>query len=142
MRRSWRRKAIWNKGSEACIASGEVPDPRLRAGLAPASRRQVKPARIVPAAASPARPGSVLKDFRFPVLRDWNRVGRACAQPAFRSAPTPRYPSIVMWPHELDGQYVPELQRRAAFPTDAGFAPYAGGSAPQFTPAPATPAPP
>ncbi len=125
----WRRKHIWNKGREACIASGQVADPRRQLIAAPKHfvRRRGGEAAGPGAAQLPQSAG--LNEFRFPPLRDWNRIGRPRARCGSRAAPAPRYPSIVVWPHELDGQYVPGFRTRCTRP--------AAGEARRFAPPPA-----
>lgn len=140
----WRRKAIWNKGREACIASGEVPDPRLTAGSVPV-RAKVRPKPAASGRAAlpaPRKASGGYDEFRFPALRDWNRIGKPIARAVYRVGSQARYPSIVVWPHQLDGQYVPNFKSRATRPASGGYPPYAGAACGASRPARIAPAPP
>lgn len=146
----WRRQHIWNKSREACIASGKVADPRAQAWPKPAHARpnvqtQIKAQASAQFAALDGG-AAALSTFRFPPLRHWHRIGRPHVYAGSRAAPSPRYPSIVIWPHELDGQYVPEFQSRCVRPGSehmaAGHMAAGDGLAWPVSIRPAPPAPP
>jgi|GEM_PF-836990 len=124
----WRRKHIWNKGREACIAAGQVPDPRRQLIAAPKHLVLRRGGAAAGPGAAQLPQSAGLNEFRFPPLRDYSRIGRPRARSGSRAAPVPRYPSIVVWPHELDGQYVPGFQTRCTRP--------AAGDARSFAPPP------
>lgn len=113
--KKWRRKAAWNAGRLDAIAKGEYrapnplydgPQSKRRPVSAPASKRA---ARKSPKAKPPAA-------FRLPPQRDLLRTPVAPPAGGKRAAPCPRSPSIVIWPHEIDGQYVPDFVNRARRP--------------------------
>lgn len=116
----WRRQNTWNKARLAAVASGEyrpMPEPHIpmtAQRLKPADtnkRSKVKTLFIKPA----PRPSGPAK-FRLPVLQNLRYVPRPGSQKARRAKPETRYPSVVLWPHELDGQYVPDFTSRARRP--------------------------
>ena len=142
--RLWRRRAAWNKARLAAIASGKyrpISEPQIR----PVLQRGKTPA--LPGGASnlngistagtlakaPARTDYYPAAFRLPVLQNLDyvhglrRPAKTCAQPE------KRFPSVVLWPHELDGQYVPNFKSRARVPEGAGFAAYSAAAAPAGT---------
>ncbi len=117
----WRRKNTWNKARLAAIASGEYKPP-AQADLMPARRRsvivtQTKP----PAAENDNRPAP----FRLPVLQNLRHRARPRVSIGRRAARQARFPSVVIWPHELDGQYVPGFASKATRPAAGGYAAYA-----------------
>lgn len=120
----WRRQNTWNKARLAAIASGEYR-PSAEPVMPAARRAKVKPEAVTskPAAVRPATPA--LKPFRLPVLQNLRYVPRAAPASKRRARAVARYPSIVMWPHELDGQFVPNFISRARRPDAGGFPPYA-----------------
>ena len=110
----WRRKAIWNKARAEAIARGEI------AAVKPARKARVK-VRVKPNAdlpdtfKAPPEPGETPAHFRLPVIADPSvQGGFGICGP--RAPAQPRYPSIVIYPHELDGQYVPDFISRASYP--------------------------
>ena len=134
----WRRKETWNKARLAVIASGEyrpVREPHRPPARTP---RQSPPERMVqierlaqnilpenpsPPAAGPAK-------FRLPVLQNLRYVRRPRIITKHRAKPQKRFPAVVLWPHELDGQYVPDFQSRARVPDPGGYAAYRPAAAP------------
>jgi|GEM_PF-6573347 len=88
----------------------------------PARRRAVidtdaKP----PAADNDNRPAP----FRLPVLQNLRHRARPRVSIGRRAGRQAGFPSVVMWPHELDGQYVPGFVSKATRPAAGGYAAYA-----------------
>lgn len=139
----WRRQNTWNKARLAAIASGEYRPP-ARTDM-PVSMHRPRPiaaaAAVQPKTSKPtsAVPGPA--KFRLPVLQNLRYVARRRGNPAGRAKPETRFPSVVLWPHELDGQYVPDFQSRVHIPygmygeysaagAASGYAPPAPGAPP------------
>jgi len=116
----WRRKDTWNKARLAAIASGEYR-PAFGPNVRP-SLRQVLP-RNSSAESVPQGQPSPAK-FRLPVLQNLRYVHRPRFITKHRAKPQKRFPSVVLWPHELDGQYVPNFKSRACVPEGAGYVDY------------------
>jgi len=62
--------------------------------------------------------------FRLPVLQNLRYAHRPRVITKHRAKPQKRFPAVVLWPHELDGQYVPNFQSRARVPDGGGYATY------------------
>lgn len=137
----WRRQHVWNTARLAAIASGQYSAP---GDVTPPARKCVRAeavtAHAVPDAslnnaacsatlneapnAGALQPSNGPAHFRLPVLQNLNyRAGRGRSLTP-RAKPQRRYPSIVLWPHELDGQYVPGFESRAKRPAAGGYASY------------------
>ena len=120
----WRRKAAWNKARLAAMTRGDYRRPaagQIATQAAPqavpgfAAKAARKAAEVSGPETSPA-PAPV-KAFRLPVLQNLDYVPPAHRRRArFRPLPQRRFPCIVVWPHELDGQYVPNFKSRALRP--------------------------
>ena len=108
----WRRKNTWNTARLAAIASGAYKPP-APGYAAPIVRRGGAGLNADACEGSPAaRPSS----FRLPVLKNLRHRARPVLTVAARAAPQKRFPAIVVWPHELDGQYVPGFTSAASRP--------------------------
>ena len=108
----WRRKNTWNKARLAVIASGAYKPP-APGYAAPIVRRGGAGLNTDACAGLPAaRPSS----FRLPVLQNVRHRARPVLTIGTRAAPQKRFPAIVVWPHELDGQYVPGFTSKASRP--------------------------
>lgn len=119
----WRRQDTWNRARLRAIADGtyiqqSVPD------IAPARKPKLRPfaSPATPPLTSP-KPRRIKRagppEFRLPVLQNLRAVPawrRALSKPAPRQA---RRLCTVLWPHELDGQYVPGFKSRARHPGGA-----------------------
>ena len=136
----WRRRDTWNKARLAAIAAGRVraeSDRGSEQGFDPVlNKRAPRPAGRMPAPASGSDKAPVLPlapEFRLPVLQNLGATpGRTARASGPRTGP-PRRLCTVLWPHELDGQYVPDFISRARRPgSDSGgyAAPAAGDVAP------------
>ena len=149
----WRRRNTWNTARLAAIASGEyrpMPEPQIpmtvQRKLGPvqpagALRVEDKPAAcILPKV--PSRADNYPAAFRLPVLQNLDYVHRPRAQGASRASPQKRVPIIVLWPHELDGQYVPDFTNRVQVPGGGGGADYDAAMPPPGHTAPNIFAPP
>ena len=120
----WRRKNTWNTARLAAIASGEYRPP-ARGYAAPIVRlgwAGLKPNADARLKSPAARPSS----FRLPVLKNLRHRARPVLTIGTRAAPQKRFPTIVVWPHELDGQYVPGFMSTASRPQNhpALYAPW------------------
>ena len=120
----WRRQDAWNTARLAAIASGEYrpvsgPDiqPAFKADAErkPASEGQVSSKISAPVETPPSK-------FRLPVLQNLHYVHRPRIITKHRAKPQKRFPAIVLWPHELDGQYVPDFKSRTQRPDGGGYA--------------------
>ena len=121
--RLWRRRAVWNKARLAAMARGEYrAASSRRAALAPrpVARRNRSGGPVKTASHFETAPAK----FRLPVLKNPEYVYRPRVQPKRRAAPQKRFPAVVLWPHELDGQYVPNFKSRARVPSGGGYKPY------------------
>ena len=126
----WRRRNTWNTARLAAIASGEYRPAFEPAGL-PARRQAPPQTRRAGAGAgagtSPdksSNPQTPPAKFRLPVLQNLRYVHRLRIITKHRAKPQKRFPAVVLWPHELDGQYVPNFQNRARVPDGGGYATY------------------
>lgn len=109
--KKWRRLETWNKGREAAIADGSYCAQAPQAyTAAPRPKRVLKPAT---SGACNVKPVAA---FRLPPQRDYLSTRPAPRAGLIRGAQAARFPCIVVWPHELDGQYVPGFQSRARQP--------------------------
>ncbi len=118
----WRRKNTWNTARLAAIASGAYKPP-APGYAAPIVRRGGAGLNADARFKSPAvRPSS----FRLPVLKNLRHRARPVLTVGTRAAPQKRFPAIVVWPHELDGQYVPGFTSAASRPQNhpALYAPW------------------
>ena len=122
----WRRRDTWNKARLAAIASGEYRPAFEPAGLP--VRRQTPPRNSsVGGGAFPdksSNPQTSPAKFRLPVLQNLRYAHRPRVITKHRAKPQKRFPAVVLWPHELDGQYVPNFQSRARVPDGGGYATY------------------
>ncbi len=117
---TWRRKNIWNKARLAAIASGSYCPPAGGEGSqtgAPVTAEAPEKSQPANASKPPADP----EPFRLPVLKSLRPAARPRAGVLRRAKPQRRFPSIVLWPHELDGQYVPGFENRARRPDGGGY---------------------
>ncbi len=118
----WRRRNTWNTARLAAIASGEYRPPFEPAALP--VRRQASPQTPqVGAWASPGKssnPTPPPAKFRLPMLQNLRYVRKPRIITKHRAKPQKRFPAVVLWPHELDGQYVPDFQSRARVPDSGG----------------------
>ena len=142
----WRRKAAWNAARLAAVASGTYRTPArkdsasrqaalIQAAPQSASRFAANAGPMRAASSRPKAPvaAAAFKAFRLPVLQNLNYVPPVRRPASARQALQRRFPCIVVWPHELDGQYVPNFKSRASRPQ----APTPGYSAPSERRAPA-----
>lgn len=142
--KTWRRRETWNKGRLQAIADGSYRPNAPLPGWEPKSKpapiqRPVKPSRaVVPIARNPAKLPAV---FRLPPQRDLLRAHHRRARVKRRADPAPPLPCIVVFPHEIDGQYVPGFTSRAAFPAAQGYHAISGfeASARSVSPEPGPP---
>ncbi len=109
-------------------------------GRAPVQLRPARKARP-PAGMKPSSDAPESAVFRLPVLQNLNYTYRPRRAAPVRRSPQPQFPCIVMWPHELDGQYVPNFRSRARRPS-AGYGDYAGAADIGVAPVRASGAPP
>jgi len=120
----WRRKKTWNTARLAAIASGayKPPAPGYAAPIVRRGGAGRKPSSDACAGLPAARPSS----FRLPVLKNLCHRARPVLTVGTRAAPQKRFPAIVVWPHELDGQYVPGFTSAASRPQNhpALYAPW------------------
>ena len=128
--RLWRRRQAWNKARLAAIACGEyrpassrhaTPTPRPAASRKPQGRPGVRANDASHSETPPA-------NFRLPALQNLSYVHRPGMRPVRRAAPQRRSPAVVLWPHELDGQYVPNFKSRAGFPIGTEYGAAAGSA--------------
>ena len=146
---AWRRRNAWTKARLAAIAAGRVrPEPQQVSDPV-FKKRAPRPAGRMPAPASgpdkaPVPPPA--PEFRLPVLQNLaakpaRARGVFFGRASVRREGTPRRLCTVLWPHELDGQYVPNFQSRARRPAGE-YHSYAAPAAREFTPAAIAGAPP
>ncbi len=134
----WRRRNTWNKARLAAIASGEYRPVRELHRPPARTPRQSRPKRAVQIdrraqslfPENPAPPAAGPAKFRLPVLQNLRYVHRPRIITKHRTKPQKRFPAVVLWPHELDGQYVPDFQSRVRVPESADFADYRMASPP------------
>jgi len=122
----WRRRDTWNKARLAAIASGEYRPAFEPAGL-PARRQappQTRPAGAGATFDKSSKPQTPSAKFCLPVLQNLRYVHRPRIITKHRAKPQKRFPAVVLWPHELDGQYVPNFQNRVRVPDGGGYATY------------------
>ena len=134
----WRRKDVWNKGRLAAIADGTYRPQGAQPWDPSVPRRETPAPRPKPTQRSSRAPKSV-RDFQLPPQRDLLRAPRnPIIFTGERAAPQPRRGLVVVWPHELDGQYVPNFKSRASHPQTgyAGFNQAAGTAGYTLPPSP------
>ena len=116
--RLWRRRQAWNQARLAAMNCGEYRAASSR-HAAPASCPVARPnqtGRSVAPTDTAAHFEIIPAKFRLPVLQNLNYVYRARAQTKRHAERQRRFPAVVLWPHELDGQYVPNFKSRARTP--------------------------
>ena len=137
----WRRQEAWNKARLAAIASGKY---RPAAGPQIPIRAQREKPPVSPGGASnlggksaagtlpkaPAHTDNYPAAFRLPVLQNLDYVHRLRRPAKTRAKPEKRFPAVVLWPHELDGQYVPDFKSAARVPNAEGYPAYREASPP------------
>ena len=136
----WRRKETWNKARLAAIASGEyrpVREPHRPPARTPRQsppKRRVQIERLAQSLLleNPSPPAAGPAKFRLPVLQNLRYVRKARITTKHRAKPQKRFPAVVLWPHELDGQYVPDFQSRVRVPEPGGYAAYRPAAAPDL----------
>ena len=119
--RIWRRRQAWNKARLAAMACGDYrvgSSRHVPPSQRPAARRNRSGGPVQTASLFETAPAK----FRLPVLKNPEYVYRPRMRSISRATPQKRFPSVVLWPHELDGQYVPNFKSRAGFPSGGGYA--------------------
>ena len=130
----WRRKEVWNKGRLAAIADGTYRRPGAQPWDACVPRKPEKTRK-----AKPAQKRTTLSkappEFRLPPLKDLLRdPHNPIIFTGERAAPNPHIPVVVIWPHEIDGQYVPNFTSRARRPQSGEAVPDPGPARTDFSP--------